>query len=90
MKITKIGFIGLGLIGASIAKKIKHDNPEIKIIATAKHEKTIIDAFDIELIDNNTLLPMKAFSECDCIFASNICSVCEYCLVVNSCNFTLV
>ena len=68
MKITKIGFIGLGLIGASIAKKIKHYNPEIKIIATAKHEKTIIDAFNIELIDNNTLLPMKAFSECDCIF----------------------
>ena len=30
-----IGFVGLGLIGGSIAKAVRHFYPEIKLIATS-------------------------------------------------------
>ena len=68
MKFDKIGFIGLGLIGGSIAKKIKLTHPDCDIIATAHRESTITEAYDMGLISNNTLLPVSAFSDCDIIF----------------------
>lgn len=68
MGFYQIGFIGLGLIGGSIAKKLKADNPDIHIIATAGHEETVKEAFQLGLIENQTLLPLTAFSECDYIF----------------------
>lgn len=68
MKYNKIGFIGLGLIGGSIAKKIKHDHPDCEIIATARRENTIVEAYDLGLISNNTLLSLNDFSNCDIIF----------------------
>ncbi len=54
MENQKIGFIGLGLIGGSLAKTIRRKHPEITIIATdidvkalsdAKEEGTINDAY---------------------------------------------
>ncbi|SER50743.1 prephenate dehydrogenase/arogenate dehydrogenase family protein [Lachnobacterium bovis] len=75
MKINKIGFIGFGLIGASIAKKIKYDKPETVIIATAKHEQTIIDAYKLNLINNDTLLSLNSFNDCDIIF---LCAPVKY------------
>lgn len=68
MNLHKIGFIGLGLIGGSIAKKIKANHPTCEIIATANRETTINDAYEMGLISNNTLLPISAFSDCDIIF----------------------
>lgn len=68
MKLEKVGFIGLGLIGGSIAKKIKTNHPDCEIIATARRQETITEAFDLGLIANNNLLPLSAFSECDFIF----------------------
>ena len=62
------GFIGLGLIGGSIAKKVKKIHPECRIIATAHHTSTITEAYDIGLITNQTMLPVTAFSDCDIIF----------------------
>ena len=40
MAFQTIGFIGLGLIGGSIAKKMKSNQPDIKIYATAHHKET--------------------------------------------------
>ena len=53
MHFDKVGFIGLGLIGGSIARKMKENNPKVSIIATAGHQQTIEDAFGLGLIDNN-------------------------------------
>lgn len=68
MKLNRIGFIGLGLIGGSIAKKLKTNHPDCDIIATAHRESTIKEAYEIGLISNNTLLPITAFGDCDVIF----------------------
>ncbi len=68
MKLDKIGFIGLGLIGGSIAKKIKTNHPNCELIATAHRESTITEAYNLGLITNSTLLPISAFSDCDIIF----------------------
>ena len=68
MKFSKVGFIGLGLIGGSIAKKMKTDHPDIHIYATAHHEGTVKEAYREGLIDNDTLLPLTAFHDCDIIF----------------------
>ena len=68
MKFEKIGFIGLGLIGGSIAKKIKKNHPECSIIATAHRTSTITEAYDMGLITNRTTLPIAAFADCDIIF----------------------
>lgn len=68
MNIQTIGFIGLGLIGGSIAQKIKSNHPDSTIIATAGRESTIKEAHSMGLIENCSLLPMDAFSQCDLIF----------------------
>ena len=68
MNFQKIGFIGLGLIGGSIAKKIKANCPETQIYATAHHIETIQEAYKEGIIENSNLLSMSDFSECDCIF----------------------
>lgn len=68
MQLDKIGFIGLGLIGGSIALKIKKDHPDTSIIATAGRESTVKTAHSMGLIDNDTLLTMEDFKDCDFIF----------------------
>ena len=68
MHFDKVGFIGLGLIGGSIARKMKENNPKVSIIATAGHQQTIEDAFGLGLIDNNELLELNSFKDCDVIF----------------------
>ena len=68
MKLEKIGFIGLGLIGGSIAKKIKSNHPDCDIIATARRQETITEAFEMGLISNKELLSLNTFADCDLIF----------------------
>lgn len=68
MSFHKIGFIGLGLIGGSIAKKIKLNQPDAVIIATAGHLETITAAYNEGIIANDTLLEFSDFSDCDHIF----------------------
>jgi len=45
MEFSKIGFIGLGLIGGSIAKTIKRIYPDTEMIATAGHRSTVAEAY---------------------------------------------
>lgn len=68
MDFGNIGFIGLGLIGGSIAKTIKRIYPATIMIATAGHLATIQEAYEDGTIVNENLLEMEAFSNCDVIF----------------------
>lgn len=68
MKFNKIGFIGLGLIGGSIAKKIKLDYPNCEIIAIANRIETILEAHAMGLISNSEIPSLEEFSNCDLIF----------------------
>lgn len=68
MKLNKIGFIGLGLIGGSIAKAIKKYYPDSKIYGTAYHSETVREAYEDGIILNNDPLPIDFFSEMDVIF----------------------
>lgn len=68
MNYRKIGFIGLGLIGGSIAKRLKSLDNKLTIIATAGHLSTIEEAYAAGLIANNTLCDISNFYDCDYIF----------------------
>ena len=68
MEFRRIGFIGLGLIGGSIALKIKELYPDAEVIATAGHLETLREAHALGIISNDALLPVSAFSDCDLIF----------------------
>ena len=68
MDFGNIGFIGLGLIGGSIAKTIKRIYPATIMIATAGHLATIQEAYEDGTIVNENLLEMEDFSNCDVIF----------------------
>lgn len=68
MNLNKIGFIGLGLIGGSIAKKIKINHPDCEIIAIANRIETILEAHAMGLITNYEIPSLEEFSNCDLIF----------------------
>lgn len=68
MSLQKIGFIGLGLIGGSIVKKLHALHPELTMIATAHHAETVAEAYKEHLIINNTPCELKDFADCDYIF----------------------
>lgn len=68
MLYPKIGFIGLGLIGGSIAKIIKEKYPETEMIAIASRESTIQAAYADGIITNDAMLLLEAFSDCDILF----------------------
>lgn len=68
MNLNKIGFIGLGLIGGSIAKRLKTLHKDLTIIATARHPATIKTAYAEGLIANSMPCQMDAFYDCDYIF----------------------
>lgn len=68
MKCNKIGFIGLGLIGGSIAKRLKSLDNGLTIIAHSGHLSTIESAYAEGLISNHTLCEISDFYDCDYIF----------------------
>ena len=68
MKKQSIGFIGLGLIGGSLAKNIKATYPDTRIIALASREETLKEAFQAGVIENASPLPLEAYGACDLLF----------------------
>ena len=51
-----IGFIGLGLIGGSIARAIKKYHPEYKILGYARNREKLAEAIDLHIIDADNRL----------------------------------
>jgi len=68
MDFKTIGFIGLGLIGGSIAKTIRRIHPDIRQIATSGHLDTVHNAYNEGIIENDHLLELSSFCACDIIF----------------------
>lgn len=68
MKIKTAGFVGLGLIGGSIAKAIKAFHPEIQIMAYMRTADTLIEAANEGTVDIACTAVDGQFSACDCIF----------------------
>lgn len=69
MELNTFGFIGLGLIGGSLAKALKQRKPECRILAYTRSESTCSQAFKEHTIDIICKSPSDLlFAACDCIF----------------------
>ncbi|MBR1738183.1 MAG: prephenate dehydrogenase/arogenate dehydrogenase family protein, partial [Firmicutes bacterium] len=64
----KIGIIGLGLIGGSIARAIKRYDRTVKIAAMNRRENSLKMAYDENIIDDYSTTDFSVFSRCDIIF----------------------
>ena len=64
----KIGFIGLGLIGGSIARAIRHYHPDSIILAHTRSHSTIDFALKENMIDAACDQVDQRFCDCDYIF----------------------
>ncbi len=62
------GFIGLGLIGGSMARALKEKEPSIRIISYTPHPETSLKAKEDGIVDVAATAIDKSFSECDYIF----------------------
>ena len=62
------GFIGLGLIGGSIARAIKLFSPDSRIIAYTPHASTVDRAYEEHIIDKPLYEIGEDFRDCDYIF----------------------
>lgn len=68
MKYNKIGFIGLGLIGGSIAKAIRQYYPDYEIVAFDKNKETLALATQESIIHVACTSIDDNFQKCDYIF----------------------
>ena len=64
----KIGFIGLGLIGGSIAKAIRQYYPDYEIVAFDKNKETLALATQESIIDVAATTIDDNFHHCSYIF----------------------
>ena len=65
---TKVGFIGLGLIGGSIAKSFRKNYPDFEMMAYTRTRSTVEQAMKEGVIDRICSENDPAFGECDYIF----------------------
>lgn len=63
-----IGFIGFGLIGGSIARKLKQIHPEYRIIVTSRSKAPLYQAKQDKVIDVIADNVDESFNDCDYIF----------------------
>ena len=75
METTTIGFIGLGLIGGSIAKAIKKFHPDYQILAYNRTKSVLDDAVFEGIVDVPCVERDTRFAFCDYIF---LCATVDY------------
>lgn len=63
-----IGFVGLGLIGGSVAKSLKRVHPEITIVGYNRNQKVLDAAVSEGIVDVRSDDSLSAFRDCDLIF----------------------
>ena len=81
MNTLTIGFIGLGLIGGSIAKAIRSSHPEASLIAYDQNRNGLIEAMKDGTINHATDSIGTEFSQCDLIFLCAPVSVNIECII---------
>ena len=62
------GFVGLGLIGGSIARAIRKYMPGARILAFTPHPETVQEAVDDGVVNEYVSAVGEGFSVCDVIF----------------------
>ncbi len=62
------GFVGLGLIGGSIAKALRENHPDIKLLAYNPHLEKVDQAIKDGVIDEKVCEIGPGFEDCDYIF----------------------
>ncbi|MFA5878763.1 MAG: prephenate dehydrogenase/arogenate dehydrogenase family protein [Candidatus Margulisiibacteriota bacterium] len=68
MIFKKIGFIGLGLIGGSLAKLIKETEPKINLFALVKSTATLNYALTNQIIDHGSIKETELPQDLDLVF----------------------
>ncbi|MCP1101471.1 prephenate dehydrogenase [Aequitasia blattaphilus] len=68
MKKTKIGFVGLGLIGGSIAKAVRLHHPDYELVGFDKNEESLSLAVKEKVLNASTNQIDHNFMDCDFIF----------------------
>lgn len=68
MRNLKLGFIGLGLIGGSLAKSVKRVHPKHYIIAYNRSASSRREALQDKVVDETSAQIDNSFSDCDYIF----------------------
>ncbi|MCI1931836.1 MAG: prephenate dehydrogenase/arogenate dehydrogenase family protein [Clostridia bacterium] len=66
--LKKVGIIGLGLIGGSLAKALRKRVGVEKIVALNRNEDVLKTAYNEGVIDEYTLEINSVFSDCDIVF----------------------
>ena len=62
------GFIGLGLIGGSLAKMIRKNEPDARIICYSRNKEKLLPAVQDKIIDSRLTQPGEELGKCDIIF----------------------
>jgi len=79
------GFIGLGLIGGSIAKAIRHHLPDTRLIAYDIHTKSLNLAVNEQVIDQTCPAIDDSFGSCDYVITEEINETFSSCDIVFLC-----
>ena len=82
MKELTVGFIGLGLIGGSIAKALRRTTPDIRMIAYNRSRERLVAAMADGTINEATDQIDDSFSKCDIVILCMPVSVNISCLSV--------
>ena len=63
----RVALIGIGLIGSSLARALRRDSPETKLVACARRTETLAAVRRLEIADDTTHDPAKAVEGADLV-----------------------
>ncbi len=66
-QLDRVALIGIGLIGSSLARALRRDSPQTRIVACARRAETLATVRRLELADETTDDPAEAASGADLV-----------------------
>lgn len=67
IQFERVAFIGIGLIGSSLARRIRRDGLAREIVACARHQATLDTVTKLKLADRVTIDPADAVKDADLV-----------------------